>query len=390
MAIPLRIAGSRIRCSATARARPRIPATQPGIGRCREPVASWVVLKFGGTSVSRRNRWDTIGRLAAQTRGRGRRARAGGGVGAVRRHQRAAGDRRSAPSDDRRVAHRRAGRAPPRVLRRTRPRCRRGARRAPRRAARAGQRSARADRATLRLAGRSAGAGRAAVVDARRGLPARAGPRLRLDATRATGSTRVSLPNQSAWAQRLSVNCRCARRRRLAARASRSSPRRMLVTQGFIARHGDGGTAILGRGGSDTSAAYFGALLGAQRVEIWTDVPGMFSANPREVPDARLLDAPGLRRSAGNRHHRRQGAASALDRAVPRRRRADGDPRYRAPRPARHAHRRAAPRPCPASRRSAAATASCWCRWKASACGSRSASSPTCSSASSATACRST
>ena len=63
----------------------------------------------------------------------------------------------------------------------------------------------------------------------------------------------------------------------------------MLLTQGFIARHADGGTAILGRGGSDTSAAYFGALLGAQRVEIWTDVPGMFSANPREVPDARLL-----------------------------------------------------------------------------------------------------
>jgi len=63
----------------------------------------------------------------------------------------------------------------------------------------------------------------------------------------------------------------------------------LLVTQGFIARHGDGKTAILGRGGSDTSAAYFGALLGAQRVEIWTDVPGMFSANPRQVPDARLL-----------------------------------------------------------------------------------------------------
>ena len=59
--------------------------------------------------------------------------------------------------------------------------------------------------------------------------------------------------------------------------------------QGFIARHPQGGTAILGRGGSDTSAAYFGALLGARRVEIWTDVPGMFSANPREVPDARLL-----------------------------------------------------------------------------------------------------
>ncbi|MGX5732224.1 bifunctional aspartate kinase/diaminopimelate decarboxylase [Pseudoxanthomonas beigongshangi] len=96
------------------------------------------------------------------------------------------------------------------------------------------------------------------------------------------------LPNQSAWAQRLSVSCATAPdqdwRRAFAAQDSA-----MLLTQGFIARHGDGGTAILGRGGSDTSAAYFGALLGARRVEIWTDVPGMFSANPREVPDARLL-----------------------------------------------------------------------------------------------------
>ena len=95
-------------------------------------------------------------------------------------------------------------------------------------------------------------------------------------------------PNQSAWSQRLSVNCAgdCDEdwRRRFAAQ-----PARTLVTQGFIARHAQGGTAILGRGGSDTSAAYFGALLGARRVEIWTDVPGMFSANPREVPDARLL-----------------------------------------------------------------------------------------------------
>ncbi|SKC76932.1 bifunctional aspartate kinase/diaminopimelate decarboxylase [Pseudoxanthomonas indica] len=96
------------------------------------------------------------------------------------------------------------------------------------------------------------------------------------------------LPNQSAWSQRLSVSCTTAPdqdwRRAFAAQEPR-----MLLTQGFIARHGDGGTAILGRGGSDTSAAYFGALLGAQRVEIWTDVPGMFSANPREVADARLL-----------------------------------------------------------------------------------------------------
>ncbi|MEN7344143.1 MAG: bifunctional aspartate kinase/diaminopimelate decarboxylase, partial [Pseudomonadota bacterium] len=48
-------------------------------------------------------------------------------------------------------------------------------------------------------------------------------------------------------------------------------------------------TVLLGRGGSDTSAAYFAAMLSAQRLEIWTDVPGMFSADPRIVPAARLL-----------------------------------------------------------------------------------------------------
>jgi diaminopimelate decarboxylase/aspartate kinase len=98
----------------------------------------------------------------------------------------------------------------------------------------------------------------------------------------------VSLPNASAWAQRLSVNCRYLGEEGFRERFA-AQPARMLISQGFIARHDDGGTAILGRGGSDTSAAYFGALLKAKRVEIWTDVPGMFSANPREVPDARLL-----------------------------------------------------------------------------------------------------
>ena len=95
-------------------------------------------------------------------------------------------------------------------------------------------------------------------------------------------------PNQSAWSQRLSVNCNTAPDAQWRGRFG-EQPARMLLTQGFISRHQDGGTAILGRGGSDTSAAYFGALLGAKRVEIWTDVPGMFSANPKEVPDARLL-----------------------------------------------------------------------------------------------------
>jgi len=95
-------------------------------------------------------------------------------------------------------------------------------------------------------------------------------------------------PNQSEWSQRLSVNCQWRADVDWMQRF-RAQPTRLLITQGFISRHADGGTAILGRGGSDTSAAYFGALLGASRVEIWTDVPGMFSANPKDVPDARLL-----------------------------------------------------------------------------------------------------
>jgi bifunctional diaminopimelate decarboxylase / aspartate kinase len=70
---------------------------------------------------------------------------------------------------------------------------------------------------------------------------------------------------------------------RLAARSQ------LVITQGFIASDARGDTVLLGRGGSDTSGAYFAAILGAQRLEIWTDVPGMFSANPRSTPAARLL-----------------------------------------------------------------------------------------------------
>ncbi len=98
----------------------------------------------------------------------------------------------------------------------------------------------------------------------------------------------IALPNQNAWSTRLSVSCQREPAAGFRERFS-AQPTALLLTQGFIARHADGGTAVLGRGGSDTSAGCFGALLGAQRVEIWTDVPGLFSANPRVVPDARLL-----------------------------------------------------------------------------------------------------
>lgn len=96
-----------------------------------------------------------------------------------------------------------------------------------------------------------------------------------------------ALPNQSEWGQWLSASVRVGHEPEVAAGlAARGG---VFIAQGFIARKGETDTAVLGRGGSDTSAAYFGALLKAEAVEIWTDVPGMFSANPRQVPDARLL-----------------------------------------------------------------------------------------------------
>jgi diaminopimelate decarboxylase/aspartate kinase len=68
-------------------------------------------------------------------------------------------------------------------------------------------------------------------------------------------------------------------------------PAAAVITQGFIAHNREGQTVLLGRGGSDTSAAYFAARLGAARCEIWTDVPGLFTANPSLLPSARLLRA---------------------------------------------------------------------------------------------------
>lgn len=61
---------------------------------------------------------------------------------------------------------------------------------------------------------------------------------------------------------------------------------RAVVTQGYIGATEDGLTTTLGRGGSDYSAALFGAALGASEVQIWTDVEGVLTCDPRIVPDA--------------------------------------------------------------------------------------------------------
>ncbi len=63
-----------------------------------------------------------------------------------------------------------------------------------------------------------------------------------------------------------------------------------IVTQGFIASDSRNVTTTLGRGGSDYSAAIFAAGLGATKLEIWTDVDGIMSADPRLVSDAVVIE----------------------------------------------------------------------------------------------------
>ena len=65
---------------------------------------------------------------------------------------------------------------------------------------------------------------------------------------------------------------------------------RAVVTQGYIGATADGVTTTLGRGGSDYSAALLGAAVDAAEVQIWTDVEGVFTADPRFVPAARHIE----------------------------------------------------------------------------------------------------
>jgi len=62
------------------------------------------------------------------------------------------------------------------------------------------------------------------------------------------------------------------------------------VVTGFIGKTERGEVTTLGRGGSDYSAALFGAALTAREIQIWTDVDGVMTTDPRLVPDARVVE----------------------------------------------------------------------------------------------------
>ena len=65
---------------------------------------------------------------------------------------------------------------------------------------------------------------------------------------------------------------------------------RVVLVAGFQGINRSGDLTTLGRGGSDTSAVAIAAELGAERCQIFTDVDGVYTADPRKVPEARKLD----------------------------------------------------------------------------------------------------
>lgn len=250
------------------------------------PPSGWIVVKFGGTSVSTRSNWQNIARIVRTRRESGVRVlivhSALSGITdrlerllAAARHGRAAEELRGIEALHAALAAE-LGVALPQALK---------------------QRLAELAEiaAGITLLGEVSERTRARVLASGELMATELGAaylrscglevawadaRTLLKTERAPGAVRPSL---------LAAVCGFAPDAQLAAQLEALGP--LVITQGFIAADEEGNTALLGRGGSDTSAAYLAAKLAAARLEIWTDVPGLFSADPRFTPTARLLRA---------------------------------------------------------------------------------------------------
>ena len=75
----------------------------------------------------------------------------------------------------------------------------------------------------------------------------------------------------------------------------------VVVMGGFIGATEDGVTTTLGRGGSDFTAAIVGAGIGAEEIQIWTDVDGMLTADPHVVPGGHRVKTSRLPRLPNSR-----------------------------------------------------------------------------------------
>jgi aspartate kinase len=94
------------------------------------------------------------------------------------------------------------------------------------------------------------------------------------------------------------------------------------VLGGFVGSTPDGDTTTLGRGGSDTTAAVVGSAMGAEEIQIWTDVDGLMSADPALVPEARTLPLVSFAEAAelafyGARVLHPDSIRSAVERRIP-------------------------------------------------------------------------
>jgi aspartate kinase len=77
-----------------------------------------------------------------------------------------------------------------------------------------------------------------------------------------------------------------------------AAPGKIAVTQGYIGSDASGAATTLGRGGSDYSASLFGAAIRASEIQIWTDVEGVLTCDPRIVPAARPIEVLGYDEAA--------------------------------------------------------------------------------------------
>jgi aspartate kinase len=75
-----------------------------------------------------------------------------------------------------------------------------------------------------------------------------------------------------------------------------------VITQGFIGSDLEGKQTVLGRGGSDYSASLIGLAIDAERIEIWTDVDGVRTADPRRVPNTKNLEKISFEEAAEMAH----------------------------------------------------------------------------------------
>lgn len=238
----------------------------------------WVVLKFGGTSVAGRPQWETIARLLEERRREGRRVLlvCSAVAGVTDALERLADGGREASVDS--VLRRQSDlaaelgiQADP-ILAEGRERM---------------------QAALANLAGDPHPANRAALMALGEWFSSRLGHAFLAAGTDiewvdACEALEV-LPEPDVDLRRAWLSARCEAGPDPALQLSWSERGDAFITQGYVARAPDGRTALLGRGGSDTSAALLAGRLEASCVEIWTDVPGLFSCDPRIDTAARLI-----------------------------------------------------------------------------------------------------